>query len=67
MSQAIEIFNQGSPADRAIILIGLAQVEATLEIADRLENGLQLGDPAKDIIEEHSAALFTMAKRLGDQ
>jgi hypothetical protein len=69
VNRAIEILSQGgiSLADKAIILTGLAQVEATLEVADQIENGLQLGDPAKDIIEEHSAALLIMAKRLEDQ
>jgi hypothetical protein len=65
MNRAVEIFNENeslTAAEKALILASLAQVEATLEVVDRLKNGLRIPG-----IEEHTRALDHLAARLPER
>lgn len=70
LNRVVRILDEGhfDPRDEALILSSLAQVEATLELADKATAGLPLSVPGNliDVLEEFSVAALQLSRRLGD-
>jgi hypothetical protein len=68
MNRVTKIFNQEpglSPRDKALILASLAQVEATLEVADQLKAGIKLqAGVLPDTLEIFQAGATLLAREL---
>jgi len=69
VNRVVKILNEETlePRDKALIMAGLAQVEATLEMVDRLKNGIPLAAGASDVLEMFSISADSLSRRLGDR